>query len=229
MLAQQVTFLRLRGAFLMSDSGQQPDRLASKAALRARVVAARRALTDPQRAAAAERMREVLTGELGAPELSAGPAPAAVTITGYVPFGTEPGGPELPAVLADRLPPGGRLLLPVVLPDLDLDWAIYDGRLQPGTHGPPEPAGARLGKDAVAQAALVVVPALAVDRRGLRLGRGGGSYDRALARVPPATPVIALLYDGELLLDEELPAEPHDRRVSAAVTPGLGLVELPAG
>ena len=71
---------------------------------------------------------------------------------------------------------------------------------------------------------MVVVPAVAVDRAGVRLGRGGGSYDRVLARVPPGVPVIALLYDGELCA--ALPAGPHDRRVTAVVTPSAGFVPL---
>ena len=55
------------------------------------------------------------------------------------------------------------------------------------------------------------------------LGRGGGSYDRALARVPPGTPVVALLYPDELRAS--LPAAPHDRPVTAVLTPtGLHLV-----
>ncbi len=77
----------------------------------------------------------------------------------------------------------------------------------------------------MARARLLLVPALAVDRRGVRLGRGGGSYDRALARVAAGTPVVALLHDGELL--DELPAEPHDRLVSAVVTPSGGWSALP--
>ena len=72
---------------------------------------------------------------------------------------------------------------------------------------------------------MVLAPALAVDRAGNRLGRGGGSYDRALARVGPLSPVIALLYDGELLAGE--PAQPHDTPVRAAVRPGAGLTWLP--
>jgi 5-formyltetrahydrofolate cyclo-ligase len=68
-----------------------------------------------------------------------------------------------------------------------------------------------------------VVPALAVDRTGLRMGRGGGSYDRVLARADRAYSV-ALLHDGELL--EKVPAEPHDRRVRAVITPTEGLSEL---
>ena len=77
--------------------------------------------------------------------------------------------------------------------------------------------GALLGTGGVAAAQLVIVPALAVDVRGMRLGRGGGSYDRVLARLAPGTPVVALLYDDEVLAD--VPAEAHDRRVSIAVTP----------
>jgi 5-formyltetrahydrofolate cyclo-ligase len=81
----------------------------------------------------------------------------------------------------------------------------------------PEPPGARLGPSAVADADVVLVPALAVDAHGARLGRGGGSYDRALARVAPGRAVVALLYDGEVHLT--VPSEPHDRPVTMAVTP----------
>ena len=66
-----------------------------------------------------------------------------------------------------------------------------------------------------------------MDQAGNRLGRGGGSYDRALARVGPLIPVIALLYDDELL--GRVPAEPHDTPVRAAVRPGPGITWLPAG
>jgi 5-formyltetrahydrofolate cyclo-ligase len=130
----------------------------------------------------------------------------------------EPGGThllsELSAVAAD-------LLLPVLQPDLDLDWArhepddpLYAGR-PGGTLG--EPVGQRLGPDAIRLATIILVPALGVDRAGFRLGRGGGSYDRALARVPAETPVIALLYADERY--DALPTDSHDRRVTAVVTP----------
>ena len=55
------------------------------------------------------------------------------------------------------------------------------------------------------------------------MGRGGGSYDRVLARVGLADSV-ALLHDGELL--PRVPAEPHDRRVHAVITPAEGLSEI---
>ena len=149
--------------------------------------------TAPQRAAAATRVQAGLT------ELVRRLRPA--TMTAYVPVGSEPGGPDLPEVLRAALPAGAELLLPVLRDDLDLDWASYAG---PGTlvaagRGMREPDGPRRGRTAIVGATLVVVPALAVDRRGLRLGRGGGSYDRALARVPAATLTVALLHDGELL------------------------------
>jgi len=149
----------------------------------------------------------------------------ARTVAGYVPLATEPGGPGLPEALVAS---GVRLLLlPVLRDDLDLDWAAYagPGSLARTARGLREPGSPRLGRQAVAAADLVVVPALAVDSTGVRLGRGGGSYDRALARVPTSALVIALLYDGELV--QRLPAQPHDRRVDAVITPGRGVVFLP--
>ncbi|BCB85365.1 hypothetical protein Psuf_026780 [Phytohabitans suffuscus] len=149
-------------------------------------------------------------------------------VAAYVPVGPEPGGPGLPDALAGMLSPEGRLLLPVLLPDFDLDWAAYHGQytLTPGPHGLREPSGRRLGPETIATVQLVVVPAVAVDARGTRLGRGGGSYDRALARVAPDTLVVALLHDGEVV--EQVPDEPHDQPVGAVITPSGGLVMLPA-
>lgn len=148
----------------------------------------------------------------------------ARTVAGYVPLAAEPGGPGLPEALVAS---GVLLLLPVLRDDLDLDWAAYAGpdSLARTARGLREPVSPRLGRHAVAAADLVVVPALAVDSTGVRLGRGGGSYDRALARVPTSALVIALLYDGELV--QRLPAQPHDRRVDAVITPGRGVVFLP--
>ncbi|XVU24885.1 5-formyltetrahydrofolate cyclo-ligase [Actinoplanes sp. CA-054009] len=139
------------------------------------------------------------------------------TIAAYVPIGTEPGGLTLVPALAEY----ARVLLPVLLPDGDLDWAEYSGALDSGPRGLLSPPGPRLGVSGIGQAGLVLVPALAVDRRGLRLGRGGGSYDRALTRVSENAMVVALLHDGELL--EEVPAEPHDRLVHGVITPHGGL------
>lgn len=114
---------------------------------------------------------------------------------------------------------GVAVLLPVLLADGDLEWAAYEGvsTLRPGLKGTREPAGRRLGVDAVSRADAVLVPGVAVDSTGVRLGRGGGSYDRTLARVPAGMFTAVILYDNEVL--ETLPHEPHDQRVSAAITP----------
>jgi len=141
----------------------------------------------------------------------------------YVPIGSEPGGSALPALLAGALPPGGRLIVPILLPSNDLDWAVYSDDLVVGRHGLRQPAGVPLGVDVIARASLIIVPALAVSRAGMRLGRGGGSYDRVLARSTSAY-TVALLHDGELI--EEVPAESHDRPVDAVITPEHGLTTL---
>jgi 5-formyltetrahydrofolate cyclo-ligase len=146
-------------------------------------------------------------------------------VAAYYSIGTEPDTRALVYALWKR---GTYVLLPLLRPDGDLDWASYEGpdSLVPGPRGLAEPAEPPRGADAVARADAVLAPALAVDRAGNRLGRGGGSYDRALARVGPLIPVIALLYDAELL--SHVPAEPHDTPVRAAVRPGSGITWLPA-
>ncbi len=171
----------------------------------------RAALGDEERSRAATAAVEALLPLLD--------GAAGSTVAAYLAVGTEPGTAALLAALADR---DVRVLLPVLLPDRDLDWASAADGVQPGPHGLLEPAGDRLGRDAVADCSLVVVPALAVDRAGHRLGRGGGSYDRALPRARGL--VVALLHDGESVV--ELPAEPHDAPVDALVTPSRGLVRL---
>ncbi|MGK5445573.1 5-formyltetrahydrofolate cyclo-ligase [Micromonospora sp. URMC 105] len=190
----------------------------AKRETRVALLARRRALTAPQRAEAAARVRAELV------DLVRRLRPRRMT--GYVPVGSEPGGPELPEALRAALPPEAELLLPVLRDDLDLDWAAYDGpgSLVAAGRGMREPDGPRLGRSAIGEADLVVVPALAVDHRGLRLGRGGGSYDRALARVAGTVLTVALLHDGELV--EALPAQSHDRPVRAVVTPSGGLRTL---
>lgn len=136
-------------------------------------------------------------------------------VAAYASTGTEPG----TRALLDDL---SAVLLPVLLADGDLDWALWEGELVAGLRGTLQPPGAPLGRDAVADCDLVVVPALGVDRAGTRLGRGGGSYDRALARARGT--VLAPLHDGEL--HDHLPVEPHDHPVDAAVLPVEGLVRL---
>jgi 5-formyltetrahydrofolate cyclo-ligase len=189
---------------------------ADKAALRRRLLAARARLGPDQRAAAARALRDVV---LELPQ-----AQMAGTIAAYYSLASEPDTHGLIYALWKR---GSYVLLPLLRPDADLDWASYEGpdSLRPGPRGLAEPAEPPRGMDAVARADLVLVPALAVDRGGVRLGRGGGSYDRALARVGPGIPTIALLYDGELL--DKVPADDHDQRVRLVARPSAGITNLP--
>ncbi|WP_191873711.1 5-formyltetrahydrofolate cyclo-ligase [Streptomyces filipinensis] len=147
----------------------------------------------------------------------------ARTVAAYVSVGGEPGTTALLDALRAR---GVRVLLPVLLPDNDLDWGAYAGpdslaRVQHGGRMALfEPSGARLGPDAVTAADVVLLPGLAVDARGMRLGRGGGSYDRVLARLERAGArprLVVLLYDTEVVA--HVPAEAHDKPVHAVVTP----------
>ncbi len=148
----------------------------------------------------------------------------AATVAAYISVGKEPGTGPLVEQLHNL---GRRVILPVLLPDNDLDWAAYTGPdcLRPAGRGLLEPTGERLGVEAIATADVVLCPGVAVDRTGMRLGRGGGSYDRALARVPAGTFVCTLLYDGEVL--DHVPSTEHDRRVGAAATEN-GVIRLPA-
>ncbi|MEV6671962.1 5-formyltetrahydrofolate cyclo-ligase [Streptomyces sp. NPDC051162] len=180
-----------------------------KAELRRSFLAVRAGLTIDDRAVAEAALAR---RALGLPELA-----EAGTVAAYVSVGSEPGTRALLDALRER---GVRVLLPVLLPDNDLDWARYDGpgHLVRASRGLLEPDGERLGVHAVTGADAVLLPGLAVDVRGLRLGRGGGSYDRVLARLSGRTPArVVLLYDSEVVA--EVPAEPHDQPVDAAVTP----------
>jgi 5-formyltetrahydrofolate cyclo-ligase len=185
----------------------------SKAELRRRILERRRGLNAYALAMAARDLRDVL---LATPEVT-----KATCVAAYVSVGVEPGTGPLLEALADR---GVRVLLPVLLPDGDLDWATYEGpmALTAATRGLLEPTGEPLGVDAVLDADVVLLPGLAVDHHGTRLGRGGGSYDRVLLRAltqsTPPTWSCVLLHEGEVL-DFALPKDPHDVSVMAGATP----------
>ncbi|MFF1561066.1 5-formyltetrahydrofolate cyclo-ligase [Streptomyces sp. NPDC058279] len=196
-------------------SDDRPARVAEKAALRRELLAARRARSPESRRTAA---RALARSALALPELA-----GAATVAAYVSVGTEPGTRDLLDALRTA---GKRVLLPRLLPDNDLDWAEYEGprRLTETAHVGKmallEPAGPALGPDAVTGADAVLLPGLAVDARGMRLGRGGGSYDRVLERLERAgahPALVVLLYDEEVVA--RVPEEPHDHPVRAVATP----------
>jgi 5-formyltetrahydrofolate cyclo-ligase len=190
-----------------------------KAELRAQLLRDRRGLTAGEREAAgaalATRVRDL-------PELATGG-----TVAAYVSMGAEPGTRDLIEALRTA---GTRVLLPVLLPDNDLDWAVYRGplALERTRRGLWEPTGERLGPQAVTEVHAVLLPGLAVDAAGVRLGRGGGSYDRVLARLQEAGAeplLLVLLYPHEVIA--HVPKEPHDHPVHLAVTPD-GVHRFPA-
>ncbi|MEU0391938.1 5-formyltetrahydrofolate cyclo-ligase [Streptomyces sp. NPDC006208] len=187
------------------------EEMSGKSAVRTELLGARGLLSteDVQKAAAVLARHAVKL-----PELT-----EATTVAAYVSVGREPGTRALLDALRDR---GVRVLLPVLLPDNDLDWGVYRGEehLVRAGRGLLEPDGGRLGPDAVVEAGAVLLPGLAVDANGMRLGRGGGSYDRALARLAAAganPALVVLLYANEVVA--RVPVEPHDHPVHAVVTP----------
>jgi 5-formyltetrahydrofolate cyclo-ligase len=141
-------------------------------------------------------------------------------IAAHAGVGTEP--PTRAAL--DLLRAAGVAIVLPVVDGPELRWAPYSGwdALQPGPWALLQPTGRAIPGDALASVDLVLVPALAVDRAGHRLGRGGGYIDRALAQIEPAR-AVAVVFDDEVL--EAVPVEPHDRSVGAVLTPS-GLMTL---
>ncbi len=167
------------------------------------------------------RMRESAAQALADVVLTIPQVADASCVSVYASRATEPGTGPLLEALAGR---GVRVMLPVLGSGLQRDWAEYGGpddlrQRAPGR--PPEPGGPTLGPAALAEADVVIAPALAVDTTGARLGQGGGWYDRALEHIRPGVPVVALVFPEELYdaQTRPLPREPHDRLVDAVATP----------
>ncbi|MGI9116307.1 MAG: 5-formyltetrahydrofolate cyclo-ligase [Gaiellales bacterium] len=181
----------------------------------------KRALRDELRARRSGRTADELEA-WGALLAAHAPVIPGRTVTAFIGIGGEvPTLPLIDALVAD----GRRILLPITLDDLTLDWAEYTGAdgLARSDYGLLEPTGARLGFEGIAEADTILAPALAIDRAGRRLGQGGGCYDKSL---PIATgEVIAVVADDEVL--DEVPTEPHDQPVDAVLTPAAGLMRVP--
>ena len=139
-------------------------------------------------------------------------------VAAYVAVGHEP----CTRLLLERLTERGvRVLLPVLGPHLSRSWAYYRGAADlaeraPGR--PPEPSGRVLPPEEVERVDALLIPALAVDRGGRRLGQGGGWYDRLLPLRADGVRVFAMVHDDELVAGP-LPTEAHDEPVDAVITP----------
>jgi len=109
-----------------------------------------------------------------------------------------------------------RVIVPEMLPDRDLEWRELR---RDGSEGP------RLGLDGIAVAQVIFAPALAVDHTGMRLGQGGGSYDRALPRRRADAVIVAIVNDQEYAAGT-LPFDAHDVRMDGVITPGGGFSQI---
>ena len=193
----------------------------SKAALRDQLLAARSRVADAVRATEARMLGEHLDALVG------DRAFRGSTICAYMPVKTEPGSIEMLDMLVRR---SARVLLPVARTGaedvpLPLRWGEYrPGALTRGRWGLLEPPEPWLPSSALAEAGLVLVPALAVDRAGVRLGRGRGFYDRSLPNRDPRAWLLAMVRDEELV--DKLPADPHDVPMTHALTPRRGVIHL---
>lgn len=119
-----------------------------------------------------------------------------------------------------------RALLPVLRDEAGAPlgeprWGLWEAGRALVTLGrpPAQPDGEARGAESLKEADLIVIPALAASVDGTRLGQGGGWYDRALAHRSPGTPIVAAIFDDEVLEAGIIPAEPHDIPVDAIVTP----------
>lgn len=195
----------------------EDDVSATKAELRASILVARRALPAHEHDTEAYALTEHVSALVS----------TGTTVCAYVPVGSEPGSLEMIDALHRR---GVRVLLPVARYDVagnpqPLQWGEYvPGELAEGRFGLREPEGPRLEPETIALAATLLIPALAVDRGGVRLGRGAGFYDRSLRLASRSARLVAVVRDDELV--DRLPAEPHDVSMTHALTPRRGLVAL---
>ena len=191
---------------------------ASKRALRAELRERRQMMSESSRDAAATGIAgqlDALVTRLGVRSMSC-----------FLSTTTEPGTRAFVDAAVHR---GIRVLLPVTRTDGLLDWAVAtrDLDITDGMFGLPEPVGQLLGPIAVNDVDLLVIPAAAVGRNGMRLGWGRGFFDKTLGSMEGCPPVYAVIYDSELL--DEVPSDLHDQPVTGVVTPTRTLLVAPAG
>jgi len=185
----------------------------AKRALRAELRERRGLLSEAQRESAASAIGERLDALIDQHD--------ATSISCFLSTMSEPGTREFVARAVRR---GIRVLLPVTRADGLLDWAVAtdgDGVAE-GLFGLPEPTGEVLGPIAVNDVDLMIVPAAAVDRSGMRMGWGRGYFDKTIGSMEKCPPVYAVIYDSEIL--DSLPREVHDQPVTGVVTPSQTLI-----
>ena len=174
---------------------------------------------EARRAAFARRKAAFAAGQGQAAEILADylAAHAGKVLSGYMPMRTEID--PLPAMAAHQGPVG----VPVI-PGKDVPLRFREWSpgcvLQEGEFGALIPA-----EGAWLEPQVLIVPLLAFDRRGYRLGYGGGFYDRTLERLRSMHPVTAIGFAFAAQEVDEVPIEPTDQPLDAIVTE-LGMVDL---
>jgi len=195
-----------------------PDAIAdAKRALRADLRERRQQRSDAARVDAAAGVKaqlDALVAQLGATSVSC-----------FLSTPTEPGTHEF---IQDAVARGIRVLLPITRADGLMDWAIADpdGDIAEGLFGTPEPVGEVLSPLAVNDVDLLIVPAAAVDRGGMRLGWGRGYFDKTIGSMQHCPPVYAVIFDSELV--DDVPRDLHDQPVTGVVTPTRTVTLAPA-
>lgn len=182
------------------------DESLQKRALRAELRARRRTLTSSERENATNGLTQnlvTLASDLKVTSLAA-----------YLPAQDEP---NIRPFLNWAEEQDIRVLLPISRDDGLLDWAVSTDGEREGLHGMPEPVGELLGPIVINDVDLILVPAAAVDRTGMRMGWGRGYFDRTLGSMERCPPVYAVIFDNELV--EKVPTELHDKKVNGVVTP----------
>jgi len=186
----------------------EPDAISAKRELRAQV-RERRAARGVEDRADAQRGLNAQIGSL----LAAG---NAKRIAAFIPTETEP---PITHILEKASLAGVEILLPISRPDRSMDWAPHPvGTPFEADHlGMPAPVGAIVDPALLQTVDLVLCPAALVDSKGYRLGWGLGYYDRFLNSLAHQPPVLAVVFDDEVV--DALPHESHDHPVSGAITP----------
>jgi 5-formyltetrahydrofolate cyclo-ligase len=184
-----------------------------KRALRAQIRERRRIRTSTERAQASAAITQHLVDL--ASDLRVG------SLSAYLSLPDEPGTRDFLDWACEN---DIRVLLPVSREDGLLDWAPFDGEGEEvDMLGLPTPTSELLGPIAINDVDLIIVPAAAVDREGVRMGWGRGYYDKTLGSMEGCPPVYAVIFDDELV--DTVPRERHDQPVDGVVTPG-GIVSF---
>ena len=175
-------------------------------------------LSDAQREAAAEGVARQLDALVD--------STAARSVSCFLSTTTEPGTRQFVESAVRR---GIRVLLPITRADGLLDWSVATpgGDIAEGLFGLPEPVGELLGPIAVNDVDLMIIPAAAIDRSGMRLGWGRGYFDKTIGSMERCPPVYAVVYDAELL--DSVPSDLHDQPVTGVVTPTQTITIAPRG